>query len=402
MLHAVHLLFVAMYVLAPLIAAAMAFTRACPNDLRHISRLFFTIFVATLLGTAGTVAYAVTVGARAGIGQIAISIYFVIALLLILRGFDFLLRKLMRGLFPSQGQTFSLILINAMRIVALITIGLPYVISAVAIYRPKVTPRDSDQLDARPIEFASTDGISLAGRWIPANSRNNGTTILLCHGWGAGSASQLPLAHKLMRGGYNAFAFDFRAAGQSGGHLTSFGDLERRDVLAAVRWLHQFHPRQSRRIVGVGIGTGAAALIAAAADSGSDGQSIQAIAVFDTYDDLTLLSRDLARNSLLPPMNWLTPRISVPLASLQVGVNLDNFKPAQLVRDLWPRPILVIHGMRDAIIPFECGERLFDAAFFPKEHLWLPGDDYNDVTSDDDAADAVREFFATAKSMPVI
>ncbi|HEY1629387.1 MAG TPA: alpha/beta hydrolase [Tepidisphaeraceae bacterium] len=401
-MHATHLLFIALYLAAPPIAFILAFVGAGPNHLRHISRLFFTMFVGTLLGTAGTVAYAVAIGARAGVGQIFASIYFATAMLLILRGFDFLLRTLMRKLLPARQQKLSFITINSIRIAALIVIGLPYVISAVAVYRPAVTPRDSDPLGVSTIEFASTDGIPLSGRWIPAIARNNATTILLCHGFGSGSLSELSLARRLMRGGYNAFAFDFRAAGRSGGHFTSFGDLERRDVLAAVRWLHQFHPRQSRRIVGVGVGTGAAALIAAAADPAAEGQSIQAIAVYDTYDDLKLLSRDLAHDALLPPMNWLAPRISLPLASLQVGVNLDNFKPAQLVRDLWPRPILVIHGMRDALIPFECGERLFDAAYFPKEHLWLPGDDYNDVTSDDNAAAAVREFFATAKSMPVI
>jgi hypothetical protein len=46
MLYAVHLLFLAAYVCAPPLAIAIAFLRARPNDLRHVSRLFFTIFVA--------------------------------------------------------------------------------------------------------------------------------------------------------------------------------------------------------------------------------------------------------------------------------------------------------------------------------------------------------------------
>src|ERR1700733_4738086 len=172
MLHAVHLLFIALYVLAPPIAVAITLMRSGPHHLRHISRLFFTMFVATLLGTAGTVAYALAVAARAGIGQIAMSIYFATAVLLILRSFDFLLRSL----FAAARQPRSLLLVNCVRIVGLVVIGLPYVISAVAIYRPQVTPRDSDLLGVRPIEFASSDGISLAGRWLPAISGNNGAT----------------------------------------------------------------------------------------------------------------------------------------------------------------------------------------------------------------------------------
>ena len=38
-----------------------------------------------------------------------------------------------------------------------------------------------------------------------------------------------------------------------------FGDLARRDVLAAVRWVRAQHPDESHKVVGLGLNTGAAA-----------------------------------------------------------------------------------------------------------------------------------------------
>jgi fermentation-respiration switch protein FrsA (DUF1100 family) len=69
---------------------------------------------------------------------------------------------------------------------------------------------------------------------------------------------------------------------------------------------------------------------------------------------------------------------------------------------IWPRPLLVVHGMRDEMIPFDRGERLFREALQPKQHLWLPDADHNQLVNDEDAARTVREFFDTARPMPVI
>ncbi|MGH7215310.1 MAG: alpha/beta hydrolase, partial [Tepidisphaeraceae bacterium] len=202
--------------------------------------------------------------------------------------------------------------------------------------------------------------------------------------------------------GYNAFVFDFRAHGDSAGHLTSFGDLERRDVLGAVRWVRDHRPLMARRIVGVGASMGAAALIAAAADEGEDGRAIDAVAVYGTYDRVGSLARSVTDQYFLPPLNWLAVNIGLPLASVQVGTNLNAFSPAALAPRLWPRPILIVHGEQDEIIDVAHGQSLFEAATLPKSRFWIERGSHNSVVNDDNAALAVRRFFDTAKPVPVI
>src|SRR5205823_4336360 len=113
------------------------------------------------------------------------------------------------------------------------------------------------------VSFDATDGTHLSGWWIPARGPahssggfERGTrTVLVCHGWGANKAKQLTMARFFVPGGYNVLAMDFRGHGESAGQLTTFGDVERRDVLGAVRWIRSIHPEQAHRLFGIGADT---------------------------------------------------------------------------------------------------------------------------------------------------
>ncbi|HJU29068.1 MAG TPA: alpha/beta hydrolase, partial [Candidatus Binataceae bacterium] len=300
------------------------------------------------------------------------------------------------------------------RLVILFGVGLPYVMATVLTYRPKVELRDDPlkQLGFHfePVSFSATDGTPLSGWWIPAEdsrgrpraNRSGENTVLICHGLASNKSNQLVLARGFVPYGYNVLIFDFRAHGASGGQLTSFGDLERRDVLGAVRWIRAHHAGQARHIYGVGASMGAAALIAAAADRSPEGQAIDAIAAYGTYDSVRAELQFVAEDRFVPPLRFVIERLGLPLASAQVGADLNSFSPATLVHDLWPRPIMVIHGLNDQIIAFNRGQRLFDSAQQPKRRLWVDKAGHNDIINDDNVAQRVREFFQNAKPVPVI
>jgi alpha-beta hydrolase superfamily lysophospholipase len=234
--------------------------------------------------------------------------------------------------------------------------------------------------------------------------------------------------------GYNILAFDFRAHGESGGQLSSFGDRERFDVLGAVRWARANRPAESRRLFGLGVSMGGAALLAAAAEPTDDARAIDAVAVFSTYDNLSTLADDLTSRYMVAPVGWLARHVGVPLAGAHVGTDLAAFSPAAAADRLAPRPLMVVHGRSDHVIPFETGVRLFDRAPHPKVRMWAgelnaetreyvlranakygpargptgqptfnppqgPTADHNNVLYDDDAVKAVRMFFEAGRSM---
>jgi fermentation-respiration switch protein FrsA (DUF1100 family) len=410
---------VALYIAAPAVALvvdaiiAHKGKRAAPSG-TLIAMACTGMVLGVGLGT--LYAYAVHGGIR--YGQLALAAYFATSLLLILRLFDLALQWLLAVIFrvnrsPEKatiGFRARVVLASMGRVVVLFGVGLPYVMASVMTYRPKVEPRISPLqmgFDFSTVSFVATDQTMLSGWWIPAENQHGGQissdkTVLICHGLASNKANDLSMARAFVPHGYNVLIFDFRAHGDSGGQLTSYGDLERRDVLGAVRYLREHHAEDAHHIYGVGESMGAAALIAAAADPSAEGQAIDAIAVYGTYDSVGGEVRYVTGDRFISPLRWVLDHFGLPMASAQVGANLAKFSPANLVQDLWPRPILVIHGVDDRIVSFEAGRRLFESAEQPKERIWVDGAGHGDLIRDVHIGDMVREFFEQVHSTPII
>jgi fermentation-respiration switch protein FrsA (DUF1100 family) len=417
MLRFIHVLVIGVYCVLP-IAGFISTLYDLRRNRKRFAQFLMTAAMGLTLGVALALVYATAVAGRVSIPQALLAGYFAISLLLLLKIFDFGVRQSLRrlaGLHSSAAPRFFILraaFVATVRVAIVAGVGLPLVFAAAMTYRPKAQSKDSPQsqmgFEYQSVEFRSTDGLKLAGWWIPTNETRQRNaqwrrcTVLVCHGLGASKSNQLILGRRLVPDGFNVLAFDFRAHGESGGQLTTFGDLERRDVLGAVRWLRATHPEQCNKIFGVGASMGAVALIEAAADDSPEGRAIEAIAAYAAYDSLPSLARTVSRDYFIQPVSWLALNIGMPMASVQTGRNLSHFRPADDIPALWPRPILFIHGRRDRIITFEHGQSLYDHAVQPKYYLWLPEGDHNDIVESDGAARVVLEFFKTARPLPVI
>ena len=411
------------YVMTPAAVAAYAVVRAArARSVRPAAGFLITCFSGLVIGTAMASIFAVAVAGRVRVGQVFVTAYFAIAALCLLKGLSWLLERGSLRLMGVAKKPEQLPLPRlyrtrftaafVLRALVLYAIGLPYVMAVAMVYRPKAGPV-GDPLEQlgfpfEHVAFRATDGIALDGWWIPARAPTPSDlkqrpdwgrrTVLLCHGLGANKANQLVMAQDLVPGGYNVLAFDFRAHGDSGGQLTTFGDLERRDVLGAIRWLRQNRPKESGRIYGVGASMGAAALIAAAGED-DEGQALEAIAAYGTYDDLGALVETVAHRYFVPPLGWLAIRAGLPIASAHAGRPIGRFAPIAEVQKLWPRPILVIHGKADRIIDFSHGQDLHRQALQPKYYYWVDRADHNDVVADPVLSRAVLLFFDNARSI---
>jgi fermentation-respiration switch protein FrsA (DUF1100 family) len=410
-----HLLLVAAYVMAP-VAAVLAAWRSHKADPKTSAwyATVFTLLYGVVLGVGLSVVYAKEVGGTVSVGQVGLAAYFAIGMLCILKWFDLGVRRFSRVICRCRRAGAPRWRVEAaalLRLVVLAGIGLPYVMAAVMTYRIKVhvtdTPGTILNWTYSDVHFRSADGVDLAAWWIPAQrssgpkSANWGTrTILMCHGLAASKANQLDMVRDLVPAGFNVLAFDFRAHGDSGGQLTTFGDLERQDVLAAVRWIQQNHPEQAKSIDGLGISMGAAALIAAAVDDSPEGRSISAVAVYSTYGDLPSLAESVGNHFYFPGAGWLADHLMLPMAGAQSGSDLTSFSPAALVGQLSPRPVMFVHGEQDMLIDFSLGETLYNAAEQPKSKLWIERAGHDDIIENDKAARAVIWFFSRAR--PII
>ena len=219
-----------------------------------------------------------------------------------------------------------------------------------------------DGLAFEEVTFDATDALTLHGWWIPATGSDRAVVIM--HGHGGSMDWDVHRAPALHAAGFNVLLFDFRAHGRSDGGVITFGYLERRDVLGAVRFLHS---RSMRRIglLGFSFGGIAAMLtapicpdIAAVVSDGGPARMRTAIT---------------ARGVELGAPRWLSAFLAwlmVAMTSLRLRANLFQYEPVRWVGRISPRPILFVHAGQDQYLPDF--DDLYAAARPPKEVWRVP------------------------------
>jgi fermentation-respiration switch protein FrsA (DUF1100 family) len=220
------------------------------------------------------------------------------------------------------------------------------------------TPADPYGMAYREISFKTSDGLILRGWYIPGQ---NGATVVLVHGYARDRTELLPEARMLVNLGYGVLLFDTRAQGASDGAHIGLGYLETLDVRAAVDFALAQSPQTQIGVIGYSIGA-VAALQAAAEDT-----RIRAVIAVSPFASL----RDTVRHrfrKIQPPASIL-----VWWGERMTGLDVDDLRPVDVVARIAPRPILIMQGEEDQMVPACSGQRLFAAALEPKELWSVPG-----------------------------
>ena len=114
-----------------------------------------------------------------------------------------------------------------------------------------------------PVAFDATDGLRLRGWFHPSR---NGATVLLVHGGNGDRTGALAHARVLERHGYGVLVYDARGRGESEGSPSGYGWGWSKDVEGALDYLARRADVDPARIAGLGLSTGADALLEVAAD----------------------------------------------------------------------------------------------------------------------------------------
>jgi len=226
---------------------------------------------------------------------------------------------------------------------------------------PNLKPQD--------VTLVSQTHITLAGRFFPGRSR---TTIILSHGYGDNQDQMLPWADFLNRAGYSVFTYDMRDRGHSGGDAVTLGALEQYDLESVVSYVAARRDVDPRRIGALGVSLGGAVtILAAAAD-----RRIKAVVDDCGFSDAPRVI-DAAFTYFIGLPAFPFAPITVDLAQWRAGVNITNVRPVDKIALISPRPVFIIHGLADKVVPPANSLRNFAAARPPKK-LWLvPGAGHN-------------------------
>lgn len=205
------------------------------------------------------------------------------------------------------------------------------------------------------IELVTEDGLKLAAWYTPPQ---NGIVILVAHGHT--DARPEDMYALFASHDYGVLAWDFRAHGDSEGDFTSLGYYEVLDLKAALDYA--LAQPGVNHVGGWGGSMGAVTLIRSAAK----------------YPEIEAIVTDSAFPTMVDELNLRVPfPVIRPLirffAEQQTGLNMNAVRPVDDVALISPRPVFIIQGMADTMIPSDSAQHIYDAAGEPKQ-LWTEPD----------------------------
>ncbi|MBI5631087.1 MAG: alpha/beta fold hydrolase [Elusimicrobia bacterium] len=221
------------------------------------------------------------------------------------------------------------------------------------------------------VSFKTRDGLTLRGWFIPSpRGPDEERTLVLCHGWGDNKGDLLKITNFLNHAaGFNLLYFDNRSHGESDGEITTIGYLETIDFDAAVDFLREKKPHTLKRLGVFGMSMGAAVATLCMPKH----PEVKAAVLESPFTNYREVVRQWAWNHFHLPY---FPFIVLTLFFLRLRVGhgkVDSYHPIRAAAMISPRPLLVIGGSLDELMP-EREVRAFYAAAKEPKQLWIiPG-----------------------------
>lgn len=241
-----------------------------------------------------------------------------------------------------------------------------------------IYPKKDDHLVNRlgipfeEVSFQTIDGVTLQG-WFFPSTKPDSPVILYAPATSKDQRSGLSLVAPFHQAGYHVLLFSYRGHGKSEGNRFGFtyGAYESKDIDAAVAFLA--NDRGIEKIGVIGHSAGAAStIISAARNTRID--AVVAAAPFPSVEDIWYTNR---------PKFFPKPLFELTFKFVEFRKNFSRsqVRPQDVIHQIAPRPVLLIHGVDDRRITQKQALDLFGNANEPKCMWLVQGADHGEVRS---------------------
>lgn len=210
------------------------------------------------------------------------------------------------------------------------------------------------------VTLQTADGVRLSGWWLPRPETQR--VVIGLAGHRSRKSDLLGIGSGLWRAGNNVLLFDWRSRGESEIAQHSLAYYELRDAQAAIDFVRGRMPDAQIGLIGYSMGAAVALLLAARTPH------VRAVVADSPFTGIAEVIANGARRLRLPS------GLVVPLASTlngwRFGYRFGDVRPIDAVAAISPRPLLLIHGENDTLIPLAHAYQLYAAAGEPKQ-LWV-------------------------------
>jgi hypothetical protein len=231
-----------------------------------------------------------------------------------------------------------------------------------------------------------SDGTVLVGRWYEVEAAKG--VCVIAHGIRVNQIASIKYAALFHQMGYHVLTYDQRNHGMSEGAITTYGEVESRDLKEIISWLLAHKSIEGLSLIthGESMG-GATVLMHAAMDERID--AVIADCSFESFER-ALIER-MWREKHIP--KWPFLGVTSLIYWLKTGIWLKDISPRKAIESI-KKPVLLIHGAADHYVSISHGKRLYSAAKGNDrcKYLWVP--DAGHAKSLRQAPESYREYVA--------
>ena len=218
------------------------------------------------------------------------------------------------------------------------------------------------------------DGLELAGELHIPSRETPSPTLCICHGIPAAPPDPTDkgyalLAERFCQAGFTTLIFNFRGAGKSQGNLDILGWTH--DLRAALDFLYGLKEVDKGRICLLGFSGGAAVSVYVAAHD-SRVSLVMTCACPADFRSLPQRETPVETIQRLRQIGAIRNK-DFPSSVEEWQKGFETVSPVNWVDKISPRPLLLVHGDADELIPVEHARRLYQKAGQPKELAIISG-----------------------------
>jgi len=213
------------------------------------------------------------------------------------------------------------------------------------------------------VSFRTEDGLRISGWWLPRPDSQQVIVVLAGHR--NRKSDMLGIGSGLWRAGNNVLLFDWRSRGQSEIAQHSLAYYELRDAEAALTYALERVSGARLGLIGYSMGASIAILLTART------AAVRAIVADSPFTGIAEVVAHGAMRYRLPARLVVT--LADALNGWRYGYHFGSVRPIEAVAAVTPRPLLLIHGDADSLIPVSHAHDLFRMAGEPKQLWVVPG-----------------------------
>jgi len=222
--------------------------------------------------------------------------------------------------------------------------------------------------------YLEVDGLKLAGElYTPGPVNSPAPALCICHGipatpYDPADRGYAALAQRFCSAGFITLIFNFRGAGRSQGNLDMIGWSH--DLQAAIGFLSSLKEVDKTRFCLLGFSGGAAVSVYVAAHD----PRVSLLAACACPADFTsLMNKEEAHSAIQHFREIGAIRDEDFPPSVERWRNgFETISPIHWVDSISPRPLLLVHGDADEVVPLEHAHRLYQKAEEPRELVIIP------------------------------